>query len=61
MGQIEFKSDFIINYNVFCGVCKHQLAWQVEVQCILGAVQDHPLGARYLRQKVIHHLQGWKA
>lgn len=36
---------------------KHELAWQVEVQCILGAVQDHPLGARYLRQKVVHHLQ----
>lgn len=40
---------------------KHKLAWQVEMQGILGTVQDHPLGACYLGQQVIHHLQQWKA
>lgn len=31
------------------------------MQGILGTEQDHPLGACYLGQQVIHHLQQGKA
>lgn len=39
------------------GVFPQPLTRQVEVQCILGAVEDHSLHACHLSQQVIHHLK----
>lgn len=33
------------------------LTWQVEVQSILGAVEDHSLCSGHLSQQVVHHLK----